>query len=82
ISAIEEVASLGFVEQTALRTVTPAGDVVRLPPPAVSTPHLDAVGRTLPFAPAFGEHTESVLAEAGFTVAEIADLGRSGVTAS
>ena len=47
---------------------------MRLPPPAVSTAHLEAIGGTLPFAPAYGEHTNSVLGELGIAADEIAEL--------
>ncbi len=81
ISAIEEVADLPFVRDGALRTETPDGRVVRLPPPAVAAPHLEEIGRELPFAPAYGEHTDAVLTEAGFTTAELSSLREKGVVA-
>lgn len=74
ITPIDEVMALPFVARTALRTVAPDGRVVRLPPPAVSTGHLEAIGGTLPFAPAYGEHTNSVLGELGIATDEIAEL--------
>jgi crotonobetainyl-CoA:carnitine CoA-transferase CaiB-like acyl-CoA transferase len=81
ITPIEGVMALPFVEATALKTETPDGRTVRLPPPAVPTPHLDAVSGQLPFAPAYGEHTDAVLAEAGVTPEEIASLRQEGVVA-
>lgn len=72
---------LDFVKATALRTVVPDGRVVRLPPPAVSTPYLDGRGGELPFAPAYGEHTEAVLLEAGLTRGEVSALRQEGVVA-
>jgi CoA:oxalate CoA-transferase len=41
-----------------------------------------AKARANPFVAALGEHTEAVLAEAGFTPAEIAALAQAGVTAT
>ena len=81
ITPIEGVMALPFVTANALRTETPDGRTVRLPPPAVGTPHLEAVSGKLPFAPAYGEHTDAVLAEAGVTAEEIASLRQEGVVA-
>jgi crotonobetainyl-CoA:carnitine CoA-transferase CaiB-like acyl-CoA transferase len=81
ISSIENVADLPFVRETALRTTIPGGGVVRLPPPAVQVPHLDEIDRDLPFPPGYGEHTEAVLAEAGFSPDELAGLRQDGVIA-
>ena len=81
ITPIEEVPDLPFVREKATRTLTPDGRTVRLPPPAVDLESLDARDRELPFAPGYGEHTESVLAEAGFDASEISALRDSGVTA-
>ncbi len=81
ITPIEEVADLEFVKNSALHTRTPDGRVVRLPPPAVRVPALEEVERELPFPPGYGENTDSVLAEAGLTQHEIADLRLSGVVA-
>jgi crotonobetainyl-CoA:carnitine CoA-transferase CaiB-like acyl-CoA transferase len=81
ITPIEGVAGLPFVAETTLRTVTPDGRTVRLPPPAVSTAHLEARQGALPFAPDYGEHTGAVLAEAGLSPEEIADHREKGVVA-
>ncbi|MFC2164929.1 CaiB/BaiF CoA transferase family protein [Acidobacteriota bacterium] len=81
ITPIEEVADLPFVASTALKTVSPDGKAVRLPPPAVMTEELERLERTLPFAPAYGENTDALLAEVGFSDPEIADLKERGVVA-
>lgn len=81
ISAIEEVPELPFVAQTRLQTQAPDGRIIRLPPAAVDTAHLQAVDGQLPFSPSYGEHTDSVLAEAGLPDADIAGLRRNGVVA-
>jgi crotonobetainyl-CoA:carnitine CoA-transferase CaiB-like acyl-CoA transferase len=81
ITPIEEVPNLPFFKSSALRTVTPDGKSVRLPPPAVSTEHLENIKKTLPFAPAYGEHTVAILGEAGLSVTEIANLRDQGVVA-
>jgi itaconate CoA-transferase len=74
ITPIEEVPNLPFFKESALRTTTPDGKSVRLPPPAVATEHLEKIQRTLAFAPAYGEHTDAVLTEAGLSAVEIASL--------
>jgi len=81
ITPIEKVMDLPFVKAAALSTVTPDGKVVRLPPPAVATPHLERLGGRLPFAPAYGEQTDAVLAEVGLEPSEIAALRSQGVVA-
>ena len=81
ITPIEEVADLEFVRATALRTTTPDGKVVRLPPPAVRVDHLEERDRELPFAPAYGEHTDTVLGEIGIGADELAELRMKGVVA-
>jgi phenylsuccinyl-CoA transferase len=81
ITPIERVWDLDFVRSTATRTETPDGTEIRLPPPAVETPHLARSHRVLPFAPAYGEHTDALLAEAGIPAAEAAELRAAGVVA-
>jgi len=81
ITPIEEVAELPFVSAAALKTRSPEGKTVRLPPPAVMTGHLEKSSRTLPFAPAYGEHTETLLAEIGLSASEISSLKDRGVVA-
>ena len=81
ITPIEKVMDLPSVRASALRTIAPDGTVVRLPPPAVSTPHLEEIDGCLPFAPAYGEHTEPVLGEVGVAASEIAALKAKGVVA-
>lgn len=81
ISKVEEVMDLPFVKEALLRTTTPDGRTIRLPPPAVSTPFLEASGGELGFAPGYGEHTDAVLAEAGVDPATIAELRADGVVA-
>ncbi len=82
ITPVEGILELPFVAESALRTVAPDGRVVRLPPPAVPTSHLEAAGGELPFCPGYGEHTAAVLAEAGLSGAEIASLAERGVVAT
>ncbi len=81
ITPIEKVPDLDFVAEKALKTVTPDGRVVRLPPPAAATEYLEQVNRTLPFAPAYGEHTDALLTESGLSSKEITDLHNHGVVA-
>lgn len=81
ITPIEKVSGLPFVEENILRTKMPDGHEVRLPPAAADTDHLSAAGGVLPFAPAYGADTDSLLAEAGYSASEIAGLREQGVVA-
>lgn len=81
ITPIEEVADLPFISSTALKTTAPDGRIVRLPPPAVNTDHLEQINRTLPFAPAYGEQTDALLIEIGLSSSEIVSLREQGVVA-
>jgi itaconate CoA-transferase len=81
ITPVERVMELPFVKEALLRTRTPDGRPVRLPPPAAPTRHLAECRGELPFAPDYGEETDAVLAEAGLPAAEIARLRREGVVA-
>lgn len=81
ITPIEGVMDLPFVQSSLLRTTTPDGVAVRLPPPAVSTPHLEACGGELPFAPGYGEHTDALLKEIGVAEEDRKRLREGGVVA-
>ncbi|NIM18117.1 MAG: CoA transferase [Candidatus Aminicenantes bacterium] len=81
ITPIEDVFNLLFVAETALKTMTPDGGTVRLPPPAQGTEYLEEINGTLPFAPAYGEHTDALLKEIGLSAKKIASLREQGIVA-
>jgi itaconate CoA-transferase len=81
ITPIEDVPELPFVLSKALKTKTPDGRTVRLPPPAVETGYLEQIEGNLPFAPAYGEHTDAILREVGLPASEIASLRERGIVA-
>ena len=81
ITPIEQVMDLPFVKDALLSTRLPDGRRVRLPPPAVSTPYLEARGGELSLAPGYGEHTDAVLSEVGVAADEIRALRERGVIA-
>jgi itaconate CoA-transferase len=81
VTPIEEVFDLPFVASRVLKTVSPDGKEVRLPPPPVLTDHLDRLGGKLPFAPGYGEHTDALLGEIGVSSREIEVLRSRGVVA-
>ena len=81
ITPIEEVINLPFVAETALQTFTPDGNKVRLPPPAHATEHLKKINNKLPFAPAYGEHTDAILKQIGLSSAKISSLREEGIIA-
>jgi itaconate CoA-transferase len=75
---LHRVRDLPQLRDKLTRTVLPDGRSVRMQPMAVDRP--DA-GRALGFAPGYGEHTRSVLAEAGLAGDEIDTLYGAGVVA-
>ena len=75
---LHRVRDLPQLRDKLTRTVLPDGRSVRMQPMAVDRP--DA-GRALGFAPRYGEHTRSVLAEAGLAGDEIDTLYGAGVVA-
>lgn len=81
ITPIEKVPELPFVASDALKTIAPDGREIRLPPPADWTPYLRERKGVLPFAPSYGEDTDKILKEAGFSASEIADLRKKKVVA-
>ncbi|UCE62474.1 MAG: CoA transferase [Phycisphaerales bacterium] len=81
IHTIPQVVEFPPIKERLLRTETPSGQTVRLPPPAVEQAYLTARKRTLPFAPTYGRDTDRVLEDAGFSQREIGELRRAGVIA-
>ncbi len=81
ITPIEDVPDLPFVSSKGLKTTTPEGRAVRLPPPAVDTEYLEQIKGILPFAPAYGEHTDTILKEVGLSPSEILSLRERGIVA-
>ncbi|RME23087.1 MAG: CoA transferase, partial [Deltaproteobacteria bacterium] len=81
ISTIDRVMELEDIKRHLLRTETPGGTRVRLPPAAVDTEHLESSGGRLPFCPAYGEHTEAICRETGLDDGEIEKLREGGVIA-
>ncbi|MBU0719037.1 MAG: CoA transferase [Planctomycetes bacterium] len=81
IHTIPQVVEYPPIRDKMLSTQTPAGNPVRLPPPAVEREYLASVQRSLPYAPAYGHDTVRVLSEAGINEAEIGCLREAGVIA-
>lgn len=81
ITPIEKLPGLPFVASNALKTTTPDGRKVRLPPPAIRTDYLEQIHGTLRFAPAYGEHTDAILEEVGLSPSDIASLRERKVVA-
>jgi len=78
---IARVVDIGAIRRTLLETRTSSGKLVRLPAPSVEREHLESVGRRLTYAPTYGQDTDNVLQEAGFSPQEIAGLRDSGTVA-
>ncbi len=81
IHTIPQVVDYPPIRDALLETRTPSGKRVRLPPPSVERQHLVSSDRRLAYAPAYGQDTDNVLREAGFSDKEIADLRGSEIVA-
>jgi crotonobetainyl-CoA:carnitine CoA-transferase CaiB-like acyl-CoA transferase len=81
IHTIPQLIDFPPIRDTLLRTETPSGQPVHLPPPSVEREHLKSIDRRLPYAPTYGQHTDHVLRDAGFSPAEVADLRDTGTIA-
>lgn len=78
INTIREVHELPAIRERMPSTIGPNGNRIRLAPAAVDLPDL----RTeYDFAPAYGEHTDSVLSEVGLSSSEIRELRIEGIIA-
>jgi crotonobetainyl-CoA:carnitine CoA-transferase CaiB-like acyl-CoA transferase len=78
IYPVARVIEEGWLAAMLSETRAPDGRRVRLPPSAVAIP---GAPREVPFPPRQGEHTQKILAEAGFTAAEWSALSQAGVVA-
>lgn len=81
ITPIEKVWDLEFIRDRILKTSTPEGQTVRLPPPPVLTEYLEKCKGEITFAPAYGEHTNRILEEAGFPPEKINMLRKNKIVA-
>jgi crotonobetainyl-CoA:carnitine CoA-transferase CaiB-like acyl-CoA transferase len=79
IHDIPEVRDMAALATKLTTTCLPDGRRVRMQPMAVDRPGAPS---ELAFPPKYGQHTRSVLAEAGCSAAEIAALARDGVVAT
>jgi len=76
INGVTAVRELEALRGRLTQTMTPGGKRVRMQPMAVDLPE---GRRELPFPPKYGEHTHSVLREAGFSDEECRALAATGV---
>jgi crotonobetainyl-CoA:carnitine CoA-transferase CaiB-like acyl-CoA transferase len=81
IHTVPQAIEYPAIRDTLLETKTPTGAKVRLPPPSVECEHLAAHGRRLAYAPAYAEHTDTVLQEIGTKPDEITRLRNCGTIA-
>ncbi len=81
IHSVPQVTEYPPIRDRLLMTQTPSGKDVRLPPPSVEREYLVKSNRRLPYAPTYGQDTESVLNESGFSSDEVAALRASGIVA-
>ena len=78
INDIPAVREMEAISRTLTRTRAPDGREVRMQPQAV---HMPGAVRDLSFPPKYGEHTQSVLAEAGFSATDCTSLKEQGIIA-
>lgn len=81
INTVPQAMDFPPIRDKLLETRTPSGHRVRLPPPSIERKHLASRDRRLPFAPRYGESTDAVLIQAGFSRDEIGALRKSGTIA-
>jgi crotonobetainyl-CoA:carnitine CoA-transferase CaiB-like acyl-CoA transferase len=81
IHTIPQVLEFPPVRDRLLYAKTGSGQKVRLPPPSVERPYLEEKKRELPYAPSYGQSTEAVLKEVGYSASEIADLKAARIVA-
>ena len=81
IHTVPQVVEFPPIRDTLLETRTSSGKRVRLPPPSVEREHLASSRRRLAYAPPYGQDTDQVLQEAGFSPEETARLRESGIIA-
>ncbi len=76
INSIEQVRHLEALKDKLTTTTAPDGRTIHMQPLATET---NGVLADLPFAPKYGEHTESVLRQAGYGPAQLRKLQSAGV---
>jgi itaconate CoA-transferase len=81
IHKVAQAADFPPIRAALLEARTALGQRVRLPPPSVESEHLAAAGRRLAPAPAYGQDTDKLLQEAGYSHSEIAGLRETGIVA-
>ena len=78
INTIPQVRDLEALRGNLTTTRTPDGKLIHMQPMAID---VDNAVTDLPFAPKYGQHTRSVLAEAGYTTEELTGLATTGIIA-
>ena len=78
---IRQVRELPQLREKLTRTTLPDGRSVRMQPSAVDLGDDASAPAELPFAPRYGQHTRSVLREAGLADADVAALFDAGIAA-
>ncbi|MBT3789743.1 MAG: CoA transferase [Alphaproteobacteria bacterium] len=76
INTIPQVLETPAVATKVTTTQTPAGKTIRMQPMAVDQP---GASREMSFPPKYGEHTRSVMQEAGYDDSDVDKLAQSGI---
>jgi itaconate CoA-transferase len=74
VNSIKEVAELGFVSDSSMKTVLPDGREAKLSPPSYTTSYLLENNFLLNCSPRLGEHNDLILNQSGFSDEEIKTL--------
>jgi len=78
INTVPMAREMPAISSKLTRTHLPDGKEINMQPMAVDMPHAK---RDVAFAPKYGEHTDKILMEAGFTEADCAALREAGASA-
>lgn len=78
VNNVHQVRKLDAIRSRLTKSVTPDGKEFLMQPMATD---MEGAMTTLPFPPAYGEHTQAVLLEAGYSIAEFQGFRETGIVA-
>jgi len=78
INTVPQAREMPAIASKLTRTHLPDGREIRMQPMAVDMPHAK---RDIAFPPKYGEHTDQVLIEAGFSEADCRRFREAGISA-
>lgn len=78
VNTVHQVRALDAIRSKLTKSVTPDGKEFFMQPMATD---IEGANTSLPFPPAYGEHTQAVLLEAGYSIAKFQDFREAGIVA-